>query len=137
MSVLVTAALFIYAYYMTVSTLANLLQATIHTGENLLNLEIKCACGADLMSDVMAFVKEEVVLLTGLTNLQAIRTAEIMDIRVIVFVRGKKPDREMIELAKEKNMALLSTDSSLFISCGKLYKAGLTGAGVRPIQDFH
>ncbi|HSV55939.1 MAG TPA: hypothetical protein VLH39_02385, partial [Magnetospirillaceae bacterium] len=74
---------------MTVRHIAELLDARIHAGEAELDLEVCAACGADLMSDVMAFVKEKVVLLTGLVNPQAVRTADLLDIRVIVFVWGK------------------------------------------------
>ena len=121
---------------MNISEVASVLDASVIWGHEKLDREVHSACGADLMSDVMAFVKDDVVLLTGLNNIQVIRTADIMDIHVIVFVRGKKPNGEMIALAAQKDIILLSTDNSLFISSGKLYKAGLTGAGVRPIDDF-
>ena len=95
------------------------------------SLIIKNACGADLMSDVLAFSQEKTMLLTGLTNPQVIRTAEIMDIDVIVFVRGKKPNEETIKIAKKLNKIILSTCDSMFIACGKLYSSGLKGKGVR------
>lgn len=98
-----------------------------------MDLEVFSACGSDLMSDVMAFVKEQVLLLTGLINIQVIRTANLMDIGCICFVRGKKPTQEMITMAEEQNIILLSTKLPLFIACGKLYNAGLTGGGVRNI----
>ena len=85
------------------------------------------------MSDVMAFVKEQVLLLTGLINVQVIRTANLMDIGAICFVRGKQPSEEMISMAKELGIILLSTKLPLFPACGKLYSAGLTGYGVREI----
>ena len=121
---------------MKISEVVTILDAKVILGHENLDREVLCACGADLMSDVMAFVKEEVVLLTGLNNIQVIRTADIMDIKVIVFVRGKRPNGEMIALAAQKDIVLLSTSTSLFISSGKLYQAGLTGAGVRRIEDF-
>ncbi len=93
--------------------------------EQELDIEIYTACGADLMSDVLAFSREKALLLTGLTNPQVIRTAEIMDIRVIVFVRGKQPPVETIELACEHNINLYVTDRPLFESCGLLYARGL------------
>lgn len=95
------------------------------------SMEITSACGADLMSDVMAFVKENVLLLTGLVNPQVIRTAEMMDIKVIVFVRGKNPGEAVIKLGREKGITVLTTKEPMFIACGKLYHAGLTGKGVR------
>lgn len=95
--------------------------------EALANTEILTACGCDLMSDVLAFVKDQTMLLTGLINSQVIRTSEMMDIKAICFVRGKNPTPDVIELANEKGIALLATDNSLYISCGKLYEAGIRG----------
>lgn len=92
-------------------------------------LEIDSACGSDLMSDAMAFDKENVMLLTGLVNPQVIRTAEMLDIKVIVFVRGKKPDQYMLELAREKGIAVITTGNPMYVACGKLYCAGITGRG--------
>ena len=82
---------------------------------------------SDMMSDVLAFLKEQAVLLTGLCNPQVIRTAEMMDIVCIIFVRGKQPDEDMIALAKERGIPLLSTDHRMFSACGKLYEIGLRG----------
>lgn len=119
---------------MTVREIVSVLDGTLLTGEGLLDLDIKSACGADLMSDVMAFVKDGVVLLTGLMNPQAIRTADLMDIKVIVFVRGKKPPKDMIEEAAANGMALIATRYSMFLACGRLYDAGLRTGGTRDIQ---
>jgi len=118
---------------MTVKQIVELLDARVHTGAEALDLDVNSACGADLMSDVMAFVKEKVVLLTGLVNPQSIRTADLLDIRVIVFVRGKNPSRDMMETARESGMILLSTNYSMFIACGRLYEAGLRAGGTREI----
>lgn len=112
---------------MNVNQVKEILNAQILTGEELLDLEVQAACGCDLMSDVLAFVKNQALLLTGLTNPQVVRTAEMMDIKVIVFVRGKKPEPTIIELAQEKNMVLLTTKFPLYEACGRLYKAGLPG----------
>lgn len=92
--------------------------------------EVKTACGSDMMSDVLAFVKNQSVLLTGLVNPQVIRTAEMMDMVCVVFVRGKVPDSAMIALAQQREIALLSTPERMFTACGKLYAAGL-GGGVK------
>jgi predicted transcriptional regulator len=118
---------------MTVEKIVDILEARVVTGDEGLPLEVGAACGADLMSDVMAFVKDRVVLLTGLVNPQCIRTADLLDIKVIVFVRGKSPSAEMIAMAKENRMVLLSTRYSMFLACGRLYEAGLKGGGVREI----
>lgn len=119
---------------MTVRKIVEVLDARVVAGEGELDLEVGSACGADLMSDVMAFVKEKVVLLTGLVNPQAIRTADLMDIRVVVFVRGKSPSEDMVEMARENGMILLSTKYSMFLACGRLYEAGLKSGGVREID---
>lgn len=102
-----------------------LLEATVYVGEEHLETEVYAACGCDLMSDVLAFAKEKILLLTGLINLQVIRTAEMLDIKAIVFVRGKEPTEDMIELAREKGIILLSTELPLYYACGKLYEVGL------------
>jgi hypothetical protein len=94
--------------------------------------EVKMACGADLMSDVLAFIKEGALLLTGLTNPQVIRTAEIAGIKTICFVRGKKPPEETKKLAHEKGIQLFSTKLLLYESCGRLYKKGLPGCSEVP-----
>ncbi|MBQ6830938.1 MAG: hypothetical protein IJO59_07440 [Clostridia bacterium] len=111
---------------MTIADIANILNATVVCGDNL-DTEVLGACGSDMMSDVLAYVKEQAVLLTGLVNMQVIRTAEMMDMVCIVFVRGKTPSDEMIDLAKERGMVLLSTELRMFTACGLLYSHGLTG----------
>lgn len=89
------------------------------------NLEINKACGADLMSDVLAFSNEKTLLLTGLTNPQVVRTAEMIGIKIIIFVRGKEPPIATISLANQLNIFLYSTDKPLFEACGLLYKNGI------------
>lgn len=119
---------------MTVRKISEILEAKVALGEDQLDIEVSAACGADLMSDVMAFVKDKVVLLTGLVNPQAIRTADLMDIRVIVFVRGKSPTADIVDMARENGMVLLSTKYSMFLACGRLYEAGLRSGGIRNIS---
>jgi len=118
---------------MIVSEAVSLLEGQFFCGEDKADLEIASACGADLMSDVMAFVKDRVLLLTGLVNPQVIRTAELLDIRAIVFVRGKTPSMEMINMAKESDIILGGSKLPMFIACGKLYEAGLKQGGTRRI----
>lgn len=110
---------------MKISDVKEILNADVVCGENLLNEEVFSACGCDLMSDVLAFVKNQGLLLTGLNNPQVVRTAFMMDMKAIVFVRGKNPDEEVVQLAKMKDIILLKTDERLYSACGKLYKAGL------------
>ena len=93
------------------------------------DIEVKSACGCDLMSDVLAFVKNQALLLTGLVNPQVIRTAEMMDIKVIVFVRGKMPGDDVITLAEKLGMVVFTTGTPLYVACGKLYANGLSGKG--------
>ena len=112
---------------MTLEEVKEILNAEVITGSNNLQMEIKMGCGSDLMSDVLAFTKAESLLLTGLTNTQVIRTAEMADIVAICFVRGKMPDEDTIRLAESKGTPLLMTQLPMFESCGQLYKKGLIG----------
>ena len=117
---------------MTVTEAIKIVDGQFYCGEDqAAGLEVVSACGSDLMSDVMAFVKDRVVLLTGLVNPQVIRTAELLDIRAIIFVRGKAPSRDMIEMAEEAEIILAGTKDPMFLSCGKLYVAGLQAGGIR------
>ena len=118
---------------MTVAEAVRILEGQFFWGEDKADIDVVSACGADLMSDVMAFVKDKVLLLTGLVNPQVIRTAELLDIQCIIFVRGKIPSREMIEMAEESNIILAGSKLSMYISCGKLYEAGLKTGGTRVI----
>lgn len=95
-----------------------------------LDIEIQMGCGADLMSDVLSFTHEGTLLLTGLTNPQVVRTAEMAGINAIVFVRGKVPPEETIALAKERGIPLLASKYTMFETCGRLYKAGLASCGL-------
>lgn len=114
---------------MKITQIKNVLDARQWAGEPFNEREVHAACGCDLMSDVLAFAKEKVLLLTGLVNPQVIRTAEMLDIKAIVFVRGKAPTEEMVAMAQQKHMILLSTEYPLYVACGKLYTSGLTGGG--------
>ena len=114
---------------MTIAQIATLLEARIHCGEEHLQREVLSACGCDMMSDALAFMKDDSVLLTGLINPQVIRTAEMMDVNCIVFVRGKDPTDSMVELALERGFVLLSTGYRMFPACGILYSNGLAGGG--------
>ncbi|WDV48248.1 DRTGG domain-containing protein [Clostridiaceae bacterium M8S5] len=112
---------------MRIRDIKDILDAEVLTGENMLDKEVSYAFGADLMSDVLAYVDGETLLLTGLTNPQVIRTAEMSDVFAIIFVRGKKPTPEILELAKMNELILLKTDHILYTACGKLYEQGLKG----------
>ena len=112
---------------MKISEIKSILDAELICGEEFIENEVHTACGSDMMSDVLAYVKEQAVLLSGLVNPQVVRTAEMMDMKCIVFVRGKQPDEDMIELAVERDIVLLGTKLEMFTSCGLLYKNGLKG----------
>lgn len=107
----------------------DILSATVLSGEESLELEVHSACGSDFMSDVLAYVKDQALLLTGLVNPQVVRTADMMDMVCIVFVRGKRPSPEVLELAEQRGIAVLATQRTMFSACGLLYQAGLRGGG--------
>lgn len=115
---------------MKLSACVEAIQAEVLVPGDDMDLEIKVACGADLMSDVMAFsCSTNQMMLTGLVNPQSIRTAEMMDVKVIVFVRGKSPDSGMLDLARDKKICILSTPLPMFSACGILYHNGVKGKG--------
>ncbi len=116
---------------MKISDMKQLLDAQVLCCEENLEHEVFSACGCDLMSDVLAFVKDQAVLLTGLVNPQVIRTAEMMDMICVVFVRSKVPTPEMIDLAKESGIVLMVSDKRLYEACGLLYTNGLVGNKVK------
>jgi len=116
--------------YVKIREVKDILGADVLCGDELLENEVTCAFGSDLMSDVLAFVKGKTLLLTGLTNQQVIRTAEMADLGAIVFVRGKKPEDDIVKLAKENNIVLLSTRDTMYTASGKLYCKGLDGVHI-------
>ena len=113
---------------MKIKDIIPLLDAEILTPEADLEQELHSACGSDMMSDVLAYVKDQAVLLTGLNNPQVIRTADMMDMLCVVYVRGKKPDALSLKIAAEKNICVLGTEKALITCCGILYESGLRGA---------
>ena len=118
---------------MKITQIRDLLNAEILCGEDMLDHDVNSACGSDMMSDVLAYVKDQAVLMTGLVNSQVIRTAEMMDMNCIVFVRSKLPTAEMIELAKESGIVILATKKRLYEACGILYSNGLVGNRVKNV----
>ena len=112
---------------MKIQEIISVLNAKLLCCENHINDEVKSACASDLMSDVLAFVKDEAVLLTGLCNPQIVRTAEMMDMRCIVIVRSKQPDEQILALAREKGIVMLSCPLRMFEAAGRLYQTGLKG----------
>ncbi len=113
---------------MKISKMQDLLGAKVLCCEDCLDKDVYSAFGCDLMSDVLAYVTDQAVLLTGLVNPQVIRTALMLDMKCIVFVRSKVPNEEMIELAKENGIVMMSTTETLYNACGMLYSNGLIGS---------
>ncbi len=113
--------------FMTIRNAQEILDCQVVCGQEHLDKEIHTACGSDMMSDVLAFVKDQSILLTGLVNPQVIRTADMMDMLCIVFVRGKQPDQAMIDLANQREIVLMTTGHRMFTACGLLWENGLRG----------
>ena len=116
---------------MKVYEIKEILDAEVICGEDFLDRDVYTACGSDMMSDVLAYVKEQAVLLSGLVNPQVVRTAEMMDMQCIVFVRGKQPDESIIDLARDRDIVLMTSKHPMFASCGMLYEKGLRGGALK------
>ena len=114
---------------MTIKEVQTTLQATLLTEDADTSKEVHAACGSDMMSDVLAYVKDQAVLVTGLNNPQVVRTADMMDMVCICFVRGKVPDETVLALAKARSIAVMTSKMTMFTACGLLYQAGLRGGG--------
>ena len=112
---------------MTLRELVDILEAEVISGEQHLDEEFKCVGASDLMSDVLAFGEPGIVLLTGLANAQSLRTADIIETKAVVYVRGKKPNKEGISLAEERDIPILSTRFFMYKACGLLYSHGIDG----------
>ncbi len=112
---------------MNLKEVAHILRAEVIYGEELLeDVDVTCAYGADLMSDVLAFARPGSLLITGLTNIQIVRTAQMLDIPAVVFVRGKKPQEGTILLAEEIRLPILVSPLSMFETCGMLFQNGIS-----------
>ena len=121
---------------MRISEVKDTLNARVLTEGGGLEAEVHAACGSDMMSDVLAYVKDQGMLVTGLTNPQVVRTACMMDMVCIVFVRGKCPDDTVLQLAQKMHITLLASEYTMFTACGLLYEKGLRGgANTNPTQD--
>lgn len=119
---------------MKIEEIRKILNAKVLTEKENLGREIYCAGASDLMSDVLAYARPKMVLITGLTTNQVIYTCEMAQIDIIVFARGKEPTKEVVELAKEKGFVLLATKLPVYETCGILYEAGLTGTMLEPLK---
>ncbi len=115
---------------MTIADMVNILHARVLCGEDRLSTPVHTACCSDLMSDVLAFVNEKTVLITGLTNPHVLRTADMLDLKCIVFARGKVPGEDLLEQAREQRLVVMTTGVTAFTACGMLYEAGLRGVPI-------
>ena len=115
---------------MTIGDMVSILKARVLLGEDKLDTPVYTACCSDLMSDVLAFVDEKTVLITGPTNPHVIRTSEMLDLKCLVFVRGKVPNDEILEAADEQGLVVITTKATAFSACGMLYAEGLRGVPV-------
>ena len=112
---------------MQLSQVRDILDAEVLCGADQLDTEVLSACGSDFMSDVLAFVKNQAMLLTGLVNPQVVRTADMMDMKCIVFVRGKVPDQSILALAQDRGIVVMTTQLRMYTACGLLFTHGLVG----------
>lgn len=114
---------------MKLSQVRDILKARVLAEADGLDQEVLSACASDFMSDVLAYVKNQGMLLTGLVNPQVIRTADMMDMKCVCFVRGKNPDESLLALARDRGITIMSSPIRMYDACGLLYTAGLNGEG--------
>lgn len=115
---------------MTIREVMEIVDGKVLVGADRLDERVDTACGSDLMSDVLAFVNEKTVLITGLANPHVLRTADMLDLKCLVYVRSKVPNDEIIEQADEQGLAVIATRETAFTACGLLYSAGLRGVPI-------
>jgi len=112
---------------LSLNDVKHLLRAQVYVGEDKLHMPVKAGTASDLMSDMLTGYNDGVVLLTGLCNIQVIRTCVIAGVAAVVMVRGKRPNEEMVNQALKHALPLLSTSFTMFTSCGRLFAKGLRG----------
>lgn len=115
---------------MTIRDMVDVLHARVLCGEEHMDRPAVTACCSDLMSDVLAFVNEKTVLITGLTNPHVMRTADMLDLKCLVFARGKIPTDDMLDQARDQGLVVMTTGVTAFTACGLLYEAGLRGVPI-------
>ena len=115
---------------MTIADMVGVLHAKVLCGEDRLETPVYTACCSDLMSDVLAFVNEKTVLITGLTNPHVLRTADMLDLKCLVYARGKVPGEEILEQAVDQGLVVITTRETAFTACGLLSQAGLRGVPI-------
>ena len=115
---------------MTIADMVRVLHADVLCGQDRIDTPVYTACCSDLMSDVLAFVNEKTVLITGLTNPHVLRTADMLDLKCLVYARGKVPGQDLVEQANEQGLVVITTRETAFTTCGLLYEAGLRGVPI-------
>lgn len=112
---------------MKLAEIRDILQCEVLTGEDGLSVEVETVVASDGMSEILAFARPGALMITGLTNIQSVRTADIANVRAVVYIRGKRPNDAVIELARKTNIPVLATRLGMFDVCGILYEQGLKG----------
>ena len=112
---------------MTLQEIQALLQCEVLTQGDDLQLDVSQVVASDGMSEILAFAKSKELMITGLTNIQSIRTADIAGVSAVIYCRGKLPDKKVIEFARQKHIPVLATRMGMFDICGVLYSKGLKG----------
>ncbi len=112
---------------MKISEVVDILKAKVLIGEDQMDTIITGGGAADLMDDILAAAAKGCAVLTGVTTVDVIQTAKIMQVGAVVIVRGKRPPEDMIDLARSYNIPIILTDYSLFVACGRLYMNGIRG----------
>jgi predicted transcriptional regulator len=112
---------------MMLSEIRDILQAEVLTGEEDLSADVQQVVASDGMSEILAFAKSRELMITGLTNIQSIRTADIAGVSAVIYCRGKYPDRKVIDFARQKKIPVMATRMVMFDICGILYARGLKG----------
>lgn len=112
---------------MEIGRMAEILEAEVICGQENLHKEISLAVASDMMSDVLVSAESDRVLISGLCTIHTVLTAQILDLSAVVFVRNKVPTEEMVQTAKENDIALLRTAMTMYAACGELHKSGLKG----------
>ena len=112
---------------MKLSEIRDIVQAEVLTGEEDLSADVQQVVASDGMSEILAFAKSRELMITGLTNIQSIRTADIAGVTAVIYCRGKYPDRKVIDFARQKKIPVMVTRMVMFDICGILYARGLKG----------
>ncbi|MBM3294528.1 MAG: hypothetical protein FJY82_08375 [Candidatus Aminicenantes bacterium] len=112
---------------MTLAEIKDLLRCAVLAGEENLGHEVSDVVASDGMSEILAFARSKELMITGLTNIQSIRTADIAGVRAVIYCRGKVPDKRVLDFARDKGIPVLATTMGMFEICGILYAKGLRG----------